>query len=96
MTDTINMNDLPLESHSGRWIILTGTQRKRISTDINTFRVKIKAATMNLEDCKKNFELDSRMVRKAQRNYDFLFNQIDQLRSDTFALQLYNTTDWTL
>lgn len=96
MSDTINMNDLPLESKTGWWIILAGTSRKRINTDVNTFRVKLKAATMNLEECKKTFDSESRISRKAQRSYDFLFNQIDQMRSDTFALEMYATTDWKL
>lgn len=96
MSDQINMSDLPLVSKTGWWIILVGAARKRTKTDINTFRVKLKAATMNLEICKENFEPDSRMLKKAQRTYDFLYNQIDQDKSDTFALMLYNTEDWTI
>lgn len=94
MTDEIAMADLPLESLTGKWVIKVGTQRKIVPID--QFRVRLKAAMLNLESCTKQFGKESRVTRKAERSYNFLYKQIDQEQSDTFALLMFKTESWTV
>lgn len=92
MADGITMSDLPLESVNGCWTIKVGQQRSVVPVDM--FRVKLKAAMMNVESCKERFGADSRITRKAIRTYNFYYNQIDQKYSDVFALMMYPTSQW--
>lgn len=94
MTDEIVMADLPLESKTGKWIIKVNTTRKVVPID--QFRVRLKAAMLNVESCTQQFGKESRVTRKAKRAYEFLYNQIDLDVSDVFALMMFKTDQWAV
>lgn len=89
----IDMNDLPLVSKTGWWMI-RDTQQKKHKAPIEMFRARFKAAYMNLEAVKKQFAADSKIVKNAQRKYNFYHSQINEDESDIFTLLMYNTDEW--
>lgn len=91
---SIEMKDLPLVSRTGHWRMYVGNKTQL--TNIDMFRIKYKAAALHHEACNRDFGKESLITRKATRRLNFYHNQIDEERSDTFALLMYNTDEWVV
>lgn len=91
MSDKITLADLPMESKTGRWIALFNGKRREIEKEI--FLAKLKAAALKLDSLRDRGEQD-RSFKKAQRAFNFLFEQLDDESSDKFTMFMFATEDW--
>ncbi len=89
--DGIDMNDIPLVSKKGWWIIKSGGKRRRASQ--LEFQARLKSSLVNYEDCQKKYG-GTPMTKRAKALFDFHFNQIDENTSDTFTLLMFRTDEW--
>ncbi len=88
---SIDLNEIPIVSKNGWWIIKSGGKRRKASQ--LEFQARLKSSMVNLEDCSSRFG-DCKMTRNAKTLYEFHYNQIDQEQSDTFTLMMFRTDEW--
>lgn len=92
MSDKIDMNDIPLVSKTGKWVIKVDGKRKQ--THLELYRARLKAATLKHTEYSKTFGTISKTTKRAKRELDFYTDQLDPEQSDLFALSMFATEDW--
>ncbi len=91
--DELDLNDIELNSKTGKWVGKFAGKRRVVEKEL--YLSKLKAATIRMEDLRSRGE-DDRSFKKAQREYNFYYQQLDEASSNTFVLSMYGHEQWKI
>lgn len=85
--------DIPIEPVFSEWIIKNGTERTIVPKD-EFLRALILSRAVLESSIRLNFP--TQIIQKSRKNYEYLYKQIDPVKSDLFTLELVDWVEWVV